>query len=478
MKAGKSLEINSSEGKMDKKLQRIIEIPSNSVTLQSGISNRHSRTKGSTINGNVYNMIKLPIVVNSLIRQFTNKVIKSSKLSILIFIFIMLLSYNVTALGITPGRSTFEYNAGEEKKVDFTIVNTEKKEMNLVVLIEGEFNESIGLSENSLKMNANEESKALSFIFRMPSGLTPGLHESKIVVLQLPEKTSSGGAFVGSVVGVATQVHVNVPYPGKYLEGEVNIVQDENGKIIFAIPVTNRGDLDLTRVKGNIDVYSSLNEKVVSVNTNEISLLSKERKELVSELDTSNMKVGPYRAVVSVLYDEKVLSLEKEFNVGAKKLNVEDIAVNDFSLGEIAKFEILVENKWSEKIKDVYAEMVVYNKEGAKMAEFKSANYDVDSLSKTLIVAFWDTDGVKKGSYDSSLYLKYLQNSEQRDLKLEVSDKSIDVIGFGYTLRAKNGKDEGVLSTANVLIGIVVLLIIINLSWFMFLRKRFMKKGK
>ena len=31
-----------------------INIPSNSVTPQSGISNRHSRTKGSIINGNVY----------------------------------------------------------------------------------------------------------------------------------------------------------------------------------------------------------------------------------------------------------------------------------------------------------------------------------------------------------------------------------------------------------------------------------------
>ena len=33
-------------------------VPSNLVTLQSGISNRHSRTKGDTINGNVYNKEK------------------------------------------------------------------------------------------------------------------------------------------------------------------------------------------------------------------------------------------------------------------------------------------------------------------------------------------------------------------------------------------------------------------------------------
>ena len=45
------------EGKENKKND--IEIPSNLVTLQSGISNRHSRTKGSTINGNVYEKNKI-----------------------------------------------------------------------------------------------------------------------------------------------------------------------------------------------------------------------------------------------------------------------------------------------------------------------------------------------------------------------------------------------------------------------------------
>jgi len=34
--------------------KRDIEIPLNSVTLESGISNRHSRKKGDITNGNVY----------------------------------------------------------------------------------------------------------------------------------------------------------------------------------------------------------------------------------------------------------------------------------------------------------------------------------------------------------------------------------------------------------------------------------------
>ncbi len=47
-----------------------IEIPLNSVTLESGISNRHSRTKGDTINGNVYNA---RVHSNSPSREFETK---------------------------------------------------------------------------------------------------------------------------------------------------------------------------------------------------------------------------------------------------------------------------------------------------------------------------------------------------------------------------------------------------------------------
>ena len=397
---------------------------------------------------------------------------------LLIFILIILLSFNVAALGITPGRSTFNYESGVDKKVELSVINNGGKDVNLVVLVSGEFNQSISLSEVSFRMAADEKSKSLSYTLNMPPNLTPGLHTSDIQVIQLPEKSSSGGAFVGGVVGVATQIYVNVPYPGKYAEAELNIVQDDKGKATFAISIINRGELDLSRVKGVVDIYSSLNEKIASVNTNEISLLSKERKEIIAEWDSSVAKPGPYRAVASVLYDEKALSLEKEFNVGIKKLNVEDIAVNDFSLGQIAKFEILVNNQWSEKIKDAYANIVIYNKDNEKMAEFKSANYDIEPLSKSLMVAFWDTKGVKAGTYDSSLFLKYGDSSEQRDLKLDVSDKSINIIGFGYTLRASAQGANGLFSMTNILIGVVVLLVIINLSWFMFLRKKFVGKGK
>lgn len=58
-------EVLNSKNKISKGLGNFLlmnilskDIPSNLVTLQSEISNRYSRTKGSSINGNVYKEVK------------------------------------------------------------------------------------------------------------------------------------------------------------------------------------------------------------------------------------------------------------------------------------------------------------------------------------------------------------------------------------------------------------------------------------
>ncbi|MBI5804078.1 hypothetical protein HY450_02445 [Candidatus Pacearchaeota archaeon] len=393
-----------------------------------------------------------------------------SKLFVSIVLFVFLIS-GVFALGVTPGRTTFDYEPGTQRKVDFSVVNSEKDDINIVVLVQGELNESISLSEVSFSMSSSEQSRNLRYILDMPQNLAPGAHSSEIVILQLPGRSSVSDAFVGGTVAVVTEVVVFVPYPGKYAEAGLNIIGPENGKVTFVIPVTSRGDLDLVRVGGTIDIFSSLNEKIATVSTNEISILSKERKEIVAEWDASSIQPGPYRAVATVIYDEQVLKVEKEFNVGERRLGLEGIEVNDFSLGEIAKFEILVENKWSQEIKGAYAEMQVFNSDGEIMAEFKSPTQDIPALSKALMISFWDTEGVRKGTYDSTLFLRYGASSEQQSLKLEISENDINVVGVGYVIsESSGGKSSGGLTT--ILIAGIIILVLVNLSWFLFFRRK------
>ncbi|NCO11629.1 hypothetical protein CO038_03860 [Candidatus Pacearchaeota archaeon CG_4_9_14_0_2_um_filter_39_13] len=393
---------------------------------------------------------------------------------LIIFAFaLILLASNVLAIGITPGRSTFDFERNAIKEVEFTVVNSESRDMNLIVLVQGELNESISVSEVSFKMASTEKEKKLRYILAMPPNLKPGLHAAEVVVIQLPEKSEASDAFIGAAVGVATQIHVYVPFPGKYAQAQMNVISNP-GKVNFVIPVHNRGDLDLARVRATIDIYSPVNEKIATIQSSEISLLSGERREVAGVWETSSAP-GTYRAVATLIYDEETLTIEQQFNVGEEVLKLEQVEVNDFNLGGIAKFEMLVENKWSQQV-TAYAQMLVYNKDGEVMADFKSAGYEILPLQKTLMVAFWDTAGVREGTYDASVFLRYGEKSDQQDLKLEVSERNIRVIGVGYVISAESD-GEGIFGNTLVLVLIVavVLLILINITWFLVLRKRLKK---
>ena len=401
-----------------------------------------------------------------------------SKKIILLIIFVILLAANVMAIGVTPGRTTMDYVSGEVREVKFTVLNSENKNMDVIVLVQGELNESIAVSEVSFKMSENEASRDLRYTFTMPDDLSPGLHTSEVVVIQLPDKSSTSEAFIGAAIGVATQIYVNVPFPGKFAEADLNVIgPEDDGTITFVMPVYSRGDLDLVRVRGTVDVYTSLNEKIETLSTNEVFIQSGKKEEIVARWDASKVPPGKYKAVATIIYDENTVNLEKEFSVGKRLLEVSNIEVNDFSLGEIAKFEILVENKWSEPIVGAYAQMLVFNNDEEIMADFKSATYEIDPLTKALMVAFWDTGGVREGTYDSSLFLKYGDSSEQQELQLEVKESEINIIGVGFVISSEKGQGNSLFDSSLTIILVVgiVVLVLINVLWFLVLRKKLKK---
>ncbi|MFH1238234.1 MAG: LPXTG cell wall anchor domain-containing protein [archaeon] len=393
--------------------------------------------------------------------------------SLIIFALLIILIGNVSALGVTPARTTIDFEPGLKRVVNFSVVNSESKDMSLIISPQGELNASISLKENSVTMSSSEQSRQLSYEVTLPNDLSPGLHIAEVVILQLPEKSKTSEAYVGAALAVVTQLYVYVPYPGKYAEADLNIVNaEQGGDAVFIIPVVNRGEFDLVSVKANIDIYNKLNEKITSFNTATISVASKERKELVSKWK-ADAPVGIYRAVVTLTYDGETINLEKQFNIGKEELELQQLEVNDFNLGDIAKLEMLVENKWSEQISGAYAQMQIYNAQNDLIADFNSANYDIPALSKKLIISYWDTAGVKPATYEAKVFLKYRDTSSQKNLQLKVSENRIEVIGLGYVVSSEVSTGDSNLIFILV-VGIIVL-ILINLLWFLLLRKKLNK---
>ena len=400
---------------------------------------------------------------------------------ILLLIAIFLIG-NVFALGITPGRTTFKFEPGTEHTVTFTIVNTEKKDMDLVVIIQGELNESISISDNSFSMSSEQKSIELEYTFVIPDDLKPGPHSSEIVALQLPSKSGTSEAYVGAVIGVATQLSVFVPYPGKFIEAGFNIFgPGTDGKITFIIPALSRGELDLIRVSAIIDIYNSLNEKIATLSTNEASIPSGDRRELVA-VWTPNVAPGSYRAIVTIIYDGQTLTIEKDFTVSGSYLKLRGLSVKDFNLGDIAKFDILVENTLDAPMSKAFAQMFVYGNGGSVLGEFQSQTYNIPALGEVNMVAFWDTANVVKGVFDATLILRAgEEQSVQQDLNLllELSDNEVKVFGVGYVIAPAEGGSSGLFdnSLVVVLITVIAVLIIINVLWFLVIRKKLVQKN-
>ena len=395
-------------------------------------------------------------------------------LFILAGLLIVLTMQNVLAIGITPGRTTINFEPSLHKEVSFSIINSEHKDMSVVFMVKGELSESITLSRAYTDFSSTEDSKSFTYIIDLPQKISkPGKYEAEIVALEMPKDIKEKGTFAGATIAVVTQLHVYVPYPDKYLEAELNIIGSEGeGKTIFFIPITSRGKLDIVNAKAVIDIYTSLNEKITTIESTTTSLNSLERKELVAEWQ-ANVNPGKYLAVATVIYDNEVVKVEKEFNVGAKVLEILEINVRDFELGGIAKFDALVENKWSNDLEEVYLNIIVYNNEGEIMADFKSPTYDITGLSKSEMVAYWDTAGVHEGTYDGKLILKYGEETTDRNIQMKITDNSIEVIGLTGRVIVKGG---GEFNLNNMLLIAVIFLIIVNIIWFVVVKKLIKKK--
>ncbi len=392
-----------------------------------------------------------------------------------LFIIIVMLIPLSSAFGITPAQKIFDYSPGTEQTYSFEIVNSENKRVNLVILPDGELKDYVSLSQYYVTLTPDIPSIAITYKVKIPSGLSPGPHYADIVITEVPDASSSSSTtFVGSIVGIVTKVLIDVPYPGKYAQSDLSISSTNEGKTAFVIPLVSKGKLDIARARAIIDIFTPLNEKIATLSTQEVSILSGERKELSVEWDVSSVSPGRYFAYATVLYDESVLNLEKEFSVGKDTLDLKSVEVNDFSLGEIAKFEFLVENTLNSPANDVYISMQVFNGDDEVMADFKSATYTLEPFSSKLLVAFWDTEGVRVGNYKAKAFINYGQSSMQKELTLDVSENDISVIGVGYVVSSASSSGNSSLIT--VLVIAVVVLVLLNLTWFLLLRKKASKK--
>lgn len=402
--------------------------------------------------------------------------------TVFIAVLIILMSNLVLALGIGPSRQYMSFAPGQKIQGELVIINDAKADFKAAVYVEGDLSEHVRILKPLVDVAATDHLKRVTYEIDFPiSPPKPGEHELKLIVRQFPPEAKVGGdTTISASMAVMSQIIVKVPFPGKYADGRLFVTGADNDDqpTKFTINIQNFGTEDIQDAHATIEVFTPSWEKIGEVQTQSIAIKSKQESKVAAEWKTEAEK-GTYRAVATVHFDDKQFRLEQMFDLGTFMIDVSDISVEKFRLGDVAKFDILLFNSWNTKIDDVYVEMIVEDSKGRKMTESKTAAVTIPPHEGEQLEAYWYTEGAAPGIYTVKLIVHYAGRITQKEYDFEVSTNSITQLGaVGQAVAAEEQEDMTSQGVIILLILIVLVLLIgMNIVWFYYLSKKIKGKG-
>lgn len=386
-----------------------------------------------------------------------------------IIILLLIIVPAVLSIGVSPIRKVVDYEPNKEVDLSIKVTNDGQQDIKALVYARGELQERIGIVDSLLSITKGSDAVARYKLNMPPKFDTPGVHKTDIVVMEYPKSFGTEeGSMVTATASVVSELWLRVPYPGKYIEGQL-FVNSKESQTDFVINVMNFGKANVAKAKATIKILGATYEEIARLETNEISLESKGQGKLVGKWD-HDVNPGTYRAVVEIAYDQKKLVIEENFDIGSLYVEIKEIEVRDFTLGQIAVLDILLESKWNQPIKDVYGELSVLDNTGTEFSRIKTAAIDLSSNGQGTINAYWDTKDIKVGTYDLQLLIHYGEKVTEQIIETEVG---IDSINTNLGLTAQVVAAPGI-AKENILTILVIILVLVNVAWFVF----FVKKKK
>ena len=395
---------------------------------------------------------------------------------VMVLIVITLFSNLVLALGVAPAKVGINFEANLEKEIILRIFNEQNKDFKVVVYARGELAEYLNVDNTLISVKADQSEVEFKFKINLPDKFDkPGVHEAEIVIMEFEDEFATGkeNVAVTALAAVVSKLQVRVPYPGKYAESRVHIESAMiGGEVIFNIPIFNFGKENIENARARVEIFGPTYEKLGEFYTNDISINSRGEGKVRGSWK-ADVNAGIYHAVVTIEYDGKKERIETNFEVGNKYVKIKEVNVADFNLGEVAKFDIVIENMWNQLLKEVYGELIVLDKDGTEYTRFKTATIDLEPYGSGLLEAYWSTKNIPIGQYDLDLTIFYEGKESHKLIEANVNIDSIKtdsfIVGQVISGKEKIGRDT-------LLLFVVFVLIIINISWFIYLKRKIRKE--
>lgn len=347
----------------------------------------------------------------------------TTKRVLLILLLFTFLIPSMQAIGISPTSFEIPYKPGEEGTYEYHVRVKEGESDTVRFYSKGDLNDSIDVGDEIKTLPPGQWTK-FQFKIKFPTDpIAPGLHENRVGAV---EHNAYGGGGVGALAGVEARLLIRVPFEGRYLElksfeippGEVNT------PVNFYAKVVNRGKENIDSAVLHLDVMDSQGQMVDKIKSESIPIKRNEEATLNAQWQTGIP--GPYIAEGFIVYDDNFLELEqKGFHVGDLLLKIESVSAPQIEKGEITKVYFDVKSLWNAAIEDVYADLVVKNKEGEVVGEEKSQTLTIEPWSKVPVVMYWDSKNQGTGEYEGKITLHYAEKTDEATVIIKIKNPLI-----------------------------------------------------
>jgi len=388
---------------------------------------------------------------------------------IISLLMLILLIPTIYSIGVSPIRKVVDFEPNKQYDLSLKVNNDGQTDIKAIVYARGDLQEYVAISDTLLAIPSQTE-KFAKYSLKLPKEFTkPGVHKTDLVVMEYPSSFGTeDNTQVSATASVVSELWLRIPFPGKYAEAEMYIdSKGINEEVNFAISLMNFGKQNIQNAQATIKILGATYEEIAVIETDNRPIKSNEQGKLQASW-IANVNPGKYHVVAEISYDEKKLVLEQNFDVGNLVISIERIDVKDFSLGQVAVFDILLESQWNEQIDNVYGEMTILDNTGTEYTQFKTASVDIAPMGQALLKAYWDTKDVQVGVYNIRLLIHYAEKVTEKLIETEVNIDSIRT-ELGPTAQVVAGEGLGRDTLLTIL---VIILVVINIGWFVIFIKR------
>ncbi len=353
-------------------------------------------------------------------------------------LFMLIVSIDLAlALGASPANTKFHLKAEQKYYHNSFTVSTSSNLTKVTFRVEGELKDYIQLTLEEIMTG----SKELNFTLTVPKKLKPGSHQAKIII-------SEEGAGIGTVT-ITPSIHHSVilfvPYGEKYIETELQVIEDNPHYMMFTTIMESKGTQTVDGINQEINLYDN-NKKIATIykaaltmesydvilgiaiqGTTKEKILGLPRKTFSIKSGTSYenqvairkplFKPGEYKAESIVKYGRKTEKMTKSFRIGAEEIILYPKKALAFA-DRINKIDLLLGSNWNKPLKDVYVTIDVIKDNQTSSIESKQK--DIKPNKNVSAELFWNAEGLELGEYQIKATAHYMDKTFEKDFTIRL----------------------------------------------------------